>query len=167
MKGATVDAALALLSQIEQACVKGAQVQFRPEGASQISYLDLEAADINPEYSHFHLIHGYLKATLVLHCRPYANTGTTRLVASVVGGSAYTFSLLATGVLGDVPALANIAVSNIPSSIGNNVSGQRMRYAFLYGVHRSASFNPIRLLKDASATRGRKAPRPSGTRQRS
>jgi hypothetical protein len=75
-----------------------------------------------------------VRALLRLATRPYAHTGTTRLVASLTGTGPQEFS--ATGLVGDAPAQANIEVR-----VGSVVNTD---YFIALGVHNSASFVAVR-----------------------
>lgn len=132
LNAADTSTVLALLSTLQQACVQGAIVQFRPEGGTNISYFDLEAAEIHPEYSHFPLRAGWLKVNLVLMTRPFASTGTTRVVASLTGNGPQTFSV--TGVLGDIAALANLRVgAGSYMATQGAIAMYRTPYTVIYG----------------------------------
>jgi hypothetical protein len=132
----SVDRANQLVAQIQQELVKGAVVEYRPDGATQSSYFQLESGELRPSYNHPRYKHGYVEGVLELWTRPYAESGTTRLVASANGSAILTF--LATGISGDVPALANL-VANVGS-----YSPATTR-AMAVGVYPHASYPAIHL----------------------
>jgi hypothetical protein len=129
----TADSAIALLSQLKAACVAGASVQFRPEGASNISYFTLQSADIKPKYDHFRLRAGWLEVALTLYVSPFASTGTARVVASAVASNMGAISIASLG--GDAMAQGNMTMT-LPIDPSKLI-------VVAYGVAKSPSFMPL------------------------
>jgi hypothetical protein len=125
-----------LIGDINNELKSGSTVAFATDSADDLTYFDLERGRLDVEYQFFLVRANAVRAVLHLWTRPYGNTGTARLVASIISGTA-AMQLSATGIIGDVDALANIEVR-----VGSQVaSGGRV---VAYGVHSSASFNGIR-----------------------
>lgn len=102
------DGVLAMVRKLKAALTKGTQVEFRPDGASQSTFFDLERGQFKEEYNHFRLGKGVQGGQLKLWTRPHGNTGTTRLVASISGPGPQ--QVAATGIMGDTAAFANLAL---------------------------------------------------------
>lgn len=134
LKAASTDAVLQLVRDINTDLFPGAQVEFRPEGATNSTFLDLERGRLEPNYQHFVLANKRLRCVLRLWTEAYGRLGNGRTIAAVSAtGPA---RIAATGILGDVDALANIE-TRVGSAVAS--SGR----VVMYGVHHSASFNPI------------------------
>jgi hypothetical protein len=142
----TTDAIHALVRTINSNLAQGATVEFKPQGATLSSYFDLEEGITEPHWDLYEDTAGALRCGLRLSTRPYAHTGTTRLVASVSAASytpsagPITFSI-PSGVVGDTSALANVAVSRTTAS----TSTSNVAEVWAYGLHSSPSFTPVRL----------------------
>jgi hypothetical protein len=114
---------------------QGAPVKFQMPAATDATHFDLERGRLEPQFEYWLGRAGKLRATLRLWTRPFGHTGTSRTIASRAATGAVEF--VATGVLGDVDALANIEVR-----VGSKVASTGRVIG--YGVHRSASFAAIR-----------------------
>lgn len=140
----------ALIREANEALVKGAQVEFcidpDVEGSS---FFDLERGVLLEEFNFYHLVNGVAGATLQLTTRPYANSATHRLIASIPQGSAAVVKFAATGIAGDAYALAGleVRVGSAAASAGRVVA---------WGIHPHPSHNPYReavtALAQASST---------------
>jgi hypothetical protein len=112
-------------------------VDFKPEGASQSTFFDLEAGRLDLQWSAFHHRKGYVKGEVKLWTRPFGHTGTMRSVipsqmSTAMQGPA---NYLITGLQGDAPALGNLYVS--PSQITGNPG------FLMYGMTTLPSFKPF------------------------
>ncbi len=146
--GATsTDALYALIREANAALTKGALVEYRSGGASEISYLNLEAGRLDPQFEFFLDQNGRCRATLHLWTQPRAHTGTTRVIASMPMGSAAIVQFPATGVIGDVAALANLEV-RVGSAAAT--SGR----VIAWGIHPHPSFNAIHVATSGLAQAG-------------
>lgn len=97
--------------EINALLVKGSQVEFALDPSVDSStFFDLERGSLSEEFNYYHQINTVQSCTLTLVCRPYGNTATKRLVASVPMASSAAVMFAATGVLGDTSALANFEV---------------------------------------------------------
>ncbi len=123
-----------LIEQVNNSLRRGpAAVEFRPEGASQSTFFDLEKGRLDPQYSHFHHRRGWAKSTLHLWTKPFGHTATMRSVvpSQVWQGASGPVNVLATGLQGDVPALVNLYAH--PSQAG----------MFMYGITPLPTFDPF------------------------
>ncbi len=135
-----------LIRDIEADLQPGAKVEMRLDGAEDSTFFDLERGRLEPQFEYYLARGGTLRAEMHLWVRPFGNTGTQRIVASVPAGSATPnaallathsiVSLPVTGILGDVEARGSLEV-RVGSSVA---SGGRL---VAYGFHRSASFSPL------------------------
>jgi hypothetical protein len=130
-----VDGVNRLVRDLQVDLIKGAVVEYRPEGATLSTYFDLEAGEFRPSYAHPLYRHGYVPGVLELWTRPYGNTGTTQTVAASIAGTGF-LTFLATGIGGDQIALGN-AVINVGSY---SVASQR---AVGIGVYQHASYPAV------------------------
>jgi hypothetical protein len=121
-------------------------VAFKPQGATNTSYFDLEEGHLEPHWDLYEDTAGGLRALLRLATRPYAHTGTTRLVASVLASGPTEVSI-PSAILGDAPAYLNLGVSASPP--GGAYPGIQ---PIIYGVARSASYRGIRRAASLSAS---------------
>jgi hypothetical protein len=114
-----VDQVNLLVQTIKSHLYRGAQVELKPEGATNSSFFDLEHGQFQPAWKHAHHRLGRVLGSLHLTCRPYADTGTTRLVASQTGTGVIVIP--ATGILGDVAADARLEITtgSYPQVTGN------------------------------------------------
>jgi hypothetical protein len=121
-----------LIVDINNDLVRGVEVEFASSDDDDSTHFLLEAGQLDVEYQYFLTgIHATTKALLRLWTQPFGSTGTARVVASLAGSGPQDFP--ATGILGDVNALANLEI-RVGSAIASagRVAG--------YGVARSASF---------------------------
>jgi hypothetical protein len=125
-----------LIRDINADLVQGAPVEFASDEADDSTFFSLETGRLDVHYQ-FMLtgVHNTTRAVLRLWTIPHGHTGTARTVASLAATGAVEFP--ATGILGDIDALANIEV-RVGSKVASN--GRIVGY----GVHRSASFAGIR-----------------------
>ena len=135
LKAASVDALHELDRAINADLFRGAQVEFRPDGATLSTFFDLEAGRLDVDYQHFLVRQGYLRCMLRLWTRPFGHTATARAVASAVGSGPLAF--LATGVLGDQLADVNWHVHGATRTLDTVLIGAAgASYVF---VHPAAS----------------------------
>lgn len=126
-----------LIRNINLALVKGAQVEYNADDSVNSStFFDLEGGKFEAEYQFWITKANRTRGTLRLSVRPFGHTGTTRIIASVSATGGFQFS--ATGVGGDVKALANLRILKTAPSAA--VGQTRMA---MWGVHRSASFKAM------------------------
>jgi len=137
-----------LIREADLALVKGAQVEFAvdPE-VDPSSFFDLERGTVAEDFNFYHLINGILGATLTLTVRPYANSGTHRLIASIPAATSAVVEFAASGILGDAYGLANIEV-RVGSQVASN--GRVIAWA----VHPHPSHNPYRAATSGLAQEG-------------
>lgn len=131
---ATTRAALHdLVEQIQNELDQGALVQFATDAADDPTWFILQRGLIDVSYNYFHSVNALARARMQLWTEPHGSTGTSRLVASVFGGT-NPVQLTATGLIGDVTALGNLAVR-----VGSaQATGGRV---VAFGFHPHASFN--------------------------
>jgi hypothetical protein len=146
MKAASVDALHTLVQTLNSHLFQSAVVEFKPDGATQSTFFDLEAGDLRENYKNFMQAKFWLDATLKLWTRPHGTTGTTRSIASFTTGATYSPSggpqvFQATGILGDVGAAVNMRITLAALPAPAAVNG----HFAAYGFHRSASFVPLRV----------------------
>lgn len=97
-----------LIREIESELARGADVEFSPDSADEVTHFDLERGRLEPDYEHWVGRADKLRCVLRLWTRPYGHTGTYRSVGSYLGtGPQFT---LATGIFGDVPAEARLRI---------------------------------------------------------
>jgi hypothetical protein len=136
-----------LIRDIRADLVAGAQVEIKLDGADGSTFFELRAGRLEPQFEYYLGRKGLLRATLHLWVRPFGNTATQRVVASLGPGAGTpiaTQSIIhfpATGVIGDELALANLEVQ-----VGSQLASSGRLVA--YGVHPSASYNPQRIPSD-------------------
>lgn len=133
-----------LISEINAALVRNASVEFASDSSDASDFFTLEGGHLDVKYQYF-LTGAALttRATLHLSTHPYSHTGTMRGVASIPQGSSAVVAFPATGILGDVYALANIEVR-----VGSAVASAGR--VVMFGAHAHPSNNPYR-----EATSGR------------
>lgn len=91
-------------------------VEWRDDGVTNSSFLDPQAARLEPDYSYRRGQHLYLQATLRIWTKPFAHTGTFRpLGTSVVTGMPVTPPITATGMDGDEPADVDLTLNWLPA----------------------------------------------------
>lgn len=59
-------------------------VEWRDEGASLVTYFDLEYGRFNPEYRFHRARHHWIRGVLGCWCRPYGHTATDRIVGTAL-----------------------------------------------------------------------------------
>jgi hypothetical protein len=111
------------------------------------SFFDLERGALTEEFNYYHLINGIAGAVLTLTVRPYSNTATHRLIASVPAATSAVVKFAATGIDGDTYALANLEVR-----VGSQVASAGRLVA--WGVHPHPSHNPYRAATSGLAQTG-------------
>lgn len=133
---ATSRSALHQLAQdIQNDLVNGGQVEFAVDSATDNStFFLLERGRLDVEFQYFLAVHLTSRATLKLWTTPHGSPAGVRSVASFTGSGPQSF--LATGLLGDRPALGRV-VARVGSQTAS--AGRVIGYA----LHRSPSFNPI------------------------
>ncbi len=114
-----------------------AAVEYRPEGATQSTFFDLERGRLDPHYSHHHHRKGWMKADLKLWTKPYGHTGTMRtVVPSAVSPNGAPVVTDITGLAGDVPALGNMYLAPQSAPVAS--------YGFfMYGLSALPGFDPV------------------------
>src|SRR5882762_6508763 len=109
--GATRAAIKLKIEEVHEALVRGAQVEFCIDpSVESSSFFDLEGGTLEQQFNFYHLINTVAGAVLTLTVRPYANTATHRLIASVQAATSAVVMFPATGIVGDTYALANLEV---------------------------------------------------------
>jgi hypothetical protein len=137
-----------LIREADLALVKGAQVEFAVDpDVDSPSYFDLERGVCAEEFNFYHLINALAGAVLTLTVRPYANTATHRLIASIPAATSAVVKFAATGIMGDAYALANLEVR-----VGSAVASAGRVIA--WGVHPHPSHNPYRAATSGLAQTG-------------
>lgn len=123
-----------LIQDINQDLFRGAEVQFAVDpDVDQISFFDLERGRLDVQFEYMLSVHSTTRATLRLWTRPYAHTGTVRnLIPSAVGTGV--IERVATGILGDRPALANLWVRT-----GSHFKSGSPAYLVAWGITPNAS----------------------------
>lgn len=145
LKADTVDLLHQLYRDINADLGQGAQVEHRPDGATNSTFRDLERGRLEVQYQFFVHRKARARAVLRLWCRPYGHTATNRLLASslaTTSASGGPQMLTIPSVAGDTPALAEWYIR-----MGNNIVGAANRVA-AFGIHPHASF--VGVLKAAS-----------------
>lgn len=136
------------IEEINEVLVKGAQVEFCIDpSVESSSYFDLEGGTLQEEFNFYHLINMVSGAVLTLTVRPYANTATQRLIASIPAATSAVVEFAATGIIGDAYGLANLEVR-----VGSQVASAGRVIA--WGVHPSASHNPYQAATSGLAQPG-------------
>lgn len=121
------------IEEINEALVKGAQVEFCVDPSVEpSSFFDLESGTFQSEFNFYHLINMVAGGVLTLTVRPYANTATHRLIASIPAATSAVAMFPATGIIGDAYGLANLEVR-----VGSQVASAGRVIA--WGVHPNAS----------------------------
>lgn len=147
LNAASTDALHTLVQTINSHLFQCAQVAFKPQGATNTTYFDLEAGRLDPHWDLYIDNAGFLQATLNLWTRPYGHTGTTRVVASVAPAtyspSAGPIVFPVTGVSGDINALANVGINW--STATTPAGGGFIPRFVAYGFHKSPSYMPVRI----------------------
>lgn len=137
-----------LVEEADQALVKGAQVEFNIDpDVEESSFFDLERGVLAQEFNFYHLVNMVAGAVLTLTARPYANTATHRLIASIPAATSAVVKFAATGISGDAYALANLEVR-----VGSQVASAGRVIA--WGVHPHPSHNPYRAATSGLAQAG-------------
>lgn len=134
-----------LIRDIEAELGRGSTIEFANDEADARSYFDLERGRLEIDYEHWIVRHAKVRATLRCWTKPYAHTGTNRLVASFTGATAGVFHFPVTGILGDVAAEG---VVKMRAHSGGAVDA----YLMAFGVSPNASYNPVHF--PASANEG-------------
>lgn len=138
----------AQIREADLALVKGAQVEFAIDpDVDPSSFFDLERGTVAEDFNFYHLINGIAGAVLTLTVRPYANTGTHRLIASIPAATSAVVKFAASGILGDAYSLANfeVRVGSAVASAGRVVA---------WGVHPHPSHNAYRAATSGLAQPG-------------
>lgn len=104
---------------------KSAQVlEWRDDGATKSSFLDVVASRLEPEFHYRRGQHLYLQAVLRVWTRPYAHTATMwALGTAVATGIPIATGVIATGVDGDVDADIDVNVFFKSATFGFPASG--------------------------------------------
>lgn len=124
------------IEEVHEVLVRGAQIEFCVDpSVESSSFFDLEGGTLEQQFNFYHLINTVAGAVLTLTVRPYANTATHRLIASIPAATSAVVEFAATGIIGDTSALANLEVR-----VGSQVASAGRVIA--WGVHPSASHNP-------------------------
>lgn len=146
--GANRAAILKTIREVDQALIKGAQVEFCIDpDVDQPSFFDLERGTFEQSFNVWHLINTIAGGVLTLYVRPYANTATHRLIASIPAATSAVVEFAATGIMGDAYALANLEVR-----VGSQVASAGRVVA--WGVHPHPSHNPYRAATSGLAQTG-------------
>lgn len=137
-----------LISDIEAVLVRNASVEFASDSSGTSSFLTLEGGHLDVKYEYF-LTGVALTTRAVLHLstRPFAHTGSTRLIASAPQGSAAVVAFPATGILGDAYAQANLEVR-----VGSAVASAGR--VVMFGVHAHPSHRAYRPATSGRAQTG-------------
>lgn len=139
---------LKLIREADEALVKGAQVEFNIDpDVDQSSFFDLERGKFESQFNFYHLVNSVAGGVLTLYVRPFANTATHRLIASIPAATSAVVEFPATGVMGDTYALANLEVR-----VGSQVASAGRVIA--WGVHPHPSHNPYRAATSGLAQTG-------------
>lgn len=129
LKATDADSLYQLIRDINGDLKKGNVVEFRSGSASNSTFFDLERGRLEMEFEYWLDKAARARCVLRLWVKPYGHTGTTRVIATQSG--THTMVIGATGILGDVSALAQITVRT-PSSTGGG--GARLIYGMKYPV---------------------------------
>jgi hypothetical protein len=123
----------AKIEEVNEILVRGTQVEFCADPAVESSsFFDLEGGTLQEEFNFYHLFNMVVGAVLTLTVRPYANTATHRLIASIPAATSAVLMFPATGITGDTYGLANLEVR-----VGSQVASAGRVIA--WGVHPNAS----------------------------
>lgn len=137
-----------LISEVDLNVVKGATLEFASDSSDPSSFWTIEGGNCEVNYQYF--LTGVAlttRAVLKLSVRPYAHTATVRTIASLPMGSSAVIEFPASGLLGDVYALANLEVQ-----VGSAVASAGR--VVMYGVHPHPSHNPYRQATSGRAQAG-------------
>jgi len=138
----------ALIRQIRSELTQGTQIEFKMPSATDSTYWTLERGKIEEQFQYFLAIHNRTRAVLKLWTRPLGRIATPRTIASFQSTGPVSFP--ATGILGDVNALANLEVR-----VGSQAATSGRLIA--YGVHPHPSFNALRHAASIGAAGGLQA----------
>lgn len=109
LKASNTDALYQLVRDINGELKKGEQVEYRSGGASQSTFFDLERGQLKIQFEYWLDQAARARCMLHLWTRPFGHSGTTRLVASILGTGPQI--LTASGMVGDVPAQGKLRVA--------------------------------------------------------
>lgn len=108
---ASNDALAAEIRTINSHLENGVSLRYREEGATDVTYFDVEAARLDIEYRYQRNRQGVCRAVLKVWTRPYGHTGTTRVVRAGVATHALDIPVASLGLAGDAESLLRVQAS--------------------------------------------------------
>lgn len=115
LKAASTDALYQLIRDIRTDLAKGNTVEYRSGGATQSTFFDMESGKLEPQFEFWLDQNARCRAQLTIWRRPYGHTGTSRVIGTAAGTGM--LNVLASGLVGDMDALAVVKTSSVPSSL--------------------------------------------------
>jgi hypothetical protein len=139
LEAADTDALHALGRTIKSHLFQGAQVAFKPAGATNTSYFELERGTLTEHWDFYYDNATRLRAALKLSVRPYASTGTMAIVATAAGTGALQMAIPSV-TLGDVAAPAVVRVfmgsAGVPPAVASG-------HVVAWGFTRSGAYRGV------------------------
>ncbi len=121
---ATKPALAAAVQQINLACAAKQALAFRDQGFDDYSYFDVVFARFDVDYNYRRQAKNWVGGLLRVWTKPYATTGTSRVVGTVAGASGIVVVPVPT-VLGDAPPEVTLTIrtGTQPVSPGGRILG--------------------------------------------
>lgn len=148
LSAASKDDLIDLVGQVNREPDKPGQcvAEWRDDGASRSSFFDVEAARLDIQFDFWRAKARHIDATLRIWVKPYAHTGTTRLVASARGSGMLVTAPIQGPIEGDVPALVD--ASTLPGGAADH--GVFLGLSLLPHPSYAAEIRPAQLASGAN-----------------
>lgn len=141
-----------LIRDINGELARGASVEYASQSSADISYFDLERGRLEVDYKYWISRLARCRATLSLYVRPFAHTGTARLLASAVATQAVA-QITASQISGDVDAQVNLRVTNVSAaSRGLAIGGYGVKYPVPSGFSPQLAPGPLASMAISTAS---------------